>query len=71
LSCTVFVLSGRGFCDGSIPRPEASYQLWCVSECGQVKTSNLDTCCEQVGRRGKDCETKLIQCQVTLAPFCL
>jgi hypothetical protein len=22
-----------------------------------VKINNLDTCCEQVGRRGKDCET--------------
>jgi hypothetical protein len=31
------VLSGRGFCDGPIPRPEESYRLWCVSECDQVK----------------------------------
>jgi hypothetical protein len=23
-----------------------------------VKINNLDTCCEQVGRRGKDCEMK-------------
>jgi hypothetical protein len=30
LSCTVFVLSGRGLCDGPIPRPEESYRLWCV-----------------------------------------
>jgi hypothetical protein len=27
VSCTVFVLSGRGLCDGSIPRPEESYRL--------------------------------------------
>jgi hypothetical protein len=54
-------LSGRGLCDGPIPRPEDSYRLWCVSECDQVKINNLDTCCEQVGRRGKDCETKRIQ----------
>jgi hypothetical protein len=27
----------------------------CVIKC---KINNLDTCCEQVGRRGKDCETK-------------
>jgi hypothetical protein len=58
LSCTVFVLSGRGLCYGRIPRPEESYRLWCVSECDQVKINNLDTCCEQVGRRGKDCEKK-------------
>jgi hypothetical protein len=59
VSCTVFVLSSRGLCDGPIPRPEESYRLWCVSECGQVKINNLDTCCEQVGRRRKDCENIL------------
>jgi hypothetical protein len=26
--CECCVLSGRGLCDGSIPRPEESYQLW-------------------------------------------
>jgi hypothetical protein len=50
----VFVLSGRGLCNGLIPRPEESYRLWCVSECDQVEINNLDTYCEQVGRRGKD-----------------
>jgi hypothetical protein len=39
-------LSGRGLCDGPIPRPEESYRLWCVSECDQVKIKTLDTCCE-------------------------
>jgi hypothetical protein len=49
------VLSGRGLCDGPIPRPEESYRLRCVSECDQVKINNLDTCCEQVeeGRTAK------------------
>jgi hypothetical protein len=46
VSCTVFVMSGRGLCDGPIPRPEESYRLWCVSECDQVKINNLDTYCE-------------------------
>jgi hypothetical protein len=55
VSCTVFVLSGLCLCDRPIPRPEESW-LWCVFECGQVKINNLYTCCEQVGRRGKDCE---------------
>jgi hypothetical protein len=58
LSCTVFVLSGRGLCDGPIPRPEDSYRLWCVSECDQVKIKTLYTYCEKVGRRGRDYETK-------------
>jgi hypothetical protein len=52
------VLSCRGLCDGPIPRPEESYHLWCVSECNEVKISNLDTYCERVGRRGKDYRTK-------------
>jgi hypothetical protein len=55
LSCTVFVLSGRGLCDGPIPRPEESYRLWRVLECDHVKIrKTLYTCCEQVGRRGKE-----------------
>jgi hypothetical protein len=36
VSCRVFVLSGRGLCEGPIPRPEESYRLWCVSECDVV-----------------------------------
>jgi hypothetical protein len=48
VSCTVFMLSGRGFCDGPIPRPEESYRMWCVSECDQVKNKTLDTYCEWV-----------------------
>ncbi|GFG36398.1 hypothetical protein Cfor_06988, partial [Coptotermes formosanus] len=43
----VFVLSGRGLCDGPIPRPEESYRLWCVFECDQVKIKTLYTYCEQ------------------------
>jgi hypothetical protein len=42
------VSSGRGLCDGPIPRPEESYRLWCVSECDQVKINYLDTYCEWV-----------------------
>jgi hypothetical protein len=55
LSCTVFVLSGRGHCDGPIPRPEESYRLWCVLESDKMKSqTTLDTYREQVGRRGND-----------------
>jgi hypothetical protein len=46
VSCAVFVLLGRGLCDGPIPRPEESYPLWDVSECDQAKINNLDTYCE-------------------------
>jgi hypothetical protein len=58
VSCTVFVLPGRGLCDGPIPRLEEFYRLWCVLECDQVKIKTPYTDCEQVGRRGKDYETK-------------
>jgi hypothetical protein len=40
VSCTVVVLSGRGLCDGLIPRPEESYRLWRVFECDQVQMKN-------------------------------
>jgi hypothetical protein len=60
VSCTAFVLSRRGLCDGPIPRPEESYRLWCVSQCAQVKMNNLNTCCQQVRRRGKDYETNFV-----------
>jgi hypothetical protein len=58
VSCTVFVLSGRGLCDGPIPRPKDSCRLWCVFECDQVQIKTLYTNCEQVGRRGNDYEMK-------------
>jgi hypothetical protein len=31
-SCECCVLSGRGLCDGLVPRPEESYRMWCVSK---------------------------------------
>jgi hypothetical protein len=30
VSCDCCVLSGRGLCDGLVPRPEESYRVWCV-----------------------------------------
>jgi len=32
------VLSGRGFCDELITRPEESYRLWCVVVCDLEKS---------------------------------
>jgi hypothetical protein len=59
--CTVFVLSGKGLCDGPIARPEESYRMWCVFVCDQVKLKRtLYTYSEKVGRRGKDCEKMLL-----------
>jgi hypothetical protein len=43
VSCTVFVLTGRGLCEGPIPRPEESYRLWCVLECDQIKSQKPST----------------------------
>jgi hypothetical protein len=61
VSCTAFVLSGRGLCDGPIPRPEESYRLWCVVECNQVKIETLCAYCEQVGKREKDYKQTILQ----------
>jgi hypothetical protein len=30
VSCDCCVMSGRGLCDGLVPRPEESYRVWCV-----------------------------------------
>jgi hypothetical protein len=32
--CECCVLSGRSLCDELIIRPEESYRMWCVLECG-------------------------------------
>jgi hypothetical protein len=54
----VFVLSGRGLCDGPILRPEESYRLWFVSECDQVKMKQPQHLwC--VGRIGQDYERSI------------
>jgi hypothetical protein len=34
--CECCVFSGRGLCDGPIPRPEESYRLCCVIVCDQM-----------------------------------
>jgi len=34
------VLSGRGFCDELITRPEESYRLWCVVVCDLENLKN-------------------------------
>jgi hypothetical protein len=39
VSCECCVLSGRGLCDGLIPRPEESYRLRCVSNVCDHETS--------------------------------
>jgi hypothetical protein len=39
--CECCVLSGRGLCDGPIPRPEKSYRLWCVTASDQMHSKPL------------------------------
>jgi hypothetical protein len=45
VSCECCVLSGRGLCDGPIPRPEESTDCR-VFQYDQVKNKNLDTYCD-------------------------
>jgi hypothetical protein len=58
VSCTVLVLPGRGLCDGPILIQRSPTDCGVCLSVDQVKVNNLDTYCEQVGRRGKDCEKK-------------
>ena len=39
--CECCMLSGRGLCDGPIPRPEESYRLWCVIVCDEMNHNPL------------------------------
>jgi hypothetical protein len=39
VSCECCLLSGKGLCDGPIPRPEESFFLWCVIMCDQEISS--------------------------------
>jgi hypothetical protein len=39
VSCKCCVLSGRGLCDGLVPRPEESYRVCCVSNVCYHETS--------------------------------
>jgi hypothetical protein len=60
VSCTVFVLSGRG----RIPRPEESCPMWCVIKCDQVtikpSTHDVNKWVEE-GRTTKH-KTSLLKC---------
>jgi hypothetical protein len=40
VSCECCVLSGRGLCDGLVPRPEESYQMCGVAECDREALNN-------------------------------
>jgi hypothetical protein len=37
--CECCVLSGRGLCDGLVPRPEEFYQMWCL-KCDREASKN-------------------------------
>jgi hypothetical protein len=60
----VFVLSGRGLCDGPISRPEESYRLWCVWVWSSENKHPRHLL--WVGRRGKDYETKYVDSNVNM-----
>ena len=43
------MLSGRGLCDKSIPRPEQSYWLWCV-DAYNLETTRMRRSWTSLGR---------------------
>ena len=67
--CLLWVLSGRGLCDGLITRPEESYRMWRVVVCDQEtsKTRRLKSATglwkiqpERVVRPGKEINKQLL-----------
>jgi len=52
------VLSGRGFCDELITRPEESHRLWCVVVC-DLETSWMRRLWPTGGRRAKNKQTNI------------
>jgi hypothetical protein len=48
VSVVCCVSSGRGLCHRPIPRPEESYQLWCVIVC-HLETSKNEVALARVG----------------------
>ena len=56
VSCECYALSGRGLCDGPIPRSEKFYRLWCVIVC-DLETSRMRCPSPRrvVGRDEKKC----------------
>jgi hypothetical protein len=56
--CKCCMLSGRGLCDGPIPRPEESYRLWCVIVCDQMNNNPLHL--TWLGRKRLDKERKSV-----------
>ena len=57
VSCECCVLSGRGLCDGPIPRPEESYWVWCVWV-WSIVTITLHL--QLVGRRGRTKKGRIV-----------
>jgi hypothetical protein len=61
--CECCVLSGRGFCDELITRPEESYRLWCVVVCDLENLVNEGTMTRVRSQRHKK---KVIICLLPL-----
>ena len=55
VSCECCVLSGRGLCDGPIPRPEEPYRVWCVVVC-DLESSRMRWPCPALGCCARDRE---------------
>jgi hypothetical protein len=61
--CGCCVLSGRGLCDGPIPRPEESYRLRCVIVCG-LETSCMRRPWPALGCCARNKQNSLVICML-------
>jgi len=59
VSCECYVLSGRGLCDGTVPRPEEFYRARaraCVCRCvslSAIRCNKIPLRLQWVGRKGQ------------------
>jgi hypothetical protein len=58
--CECFVLSGRGFCDELIIRPEESYRLRCVVVCDLENLKNEEAMTRVGSQRHKKKANKVV-----------
>jgi hypothetical protein len=77
--CPLWVLSGRGLCDGLITRREESYRLWCVLLCdlgtSRVRRLKLVKGCKcRIEKEDPEnahvTQINIDECIVFLKPFC-
>jgi hypothetical protein len=67
--CERCVLSGRGFCEELITRPEESYRLWCVVLCDLENLNNEEVMTRSLLAAPQQKKNGLCQCIIVAVYF--